>query len=377
MLLYTGGHVNLKLDPYEECPCGSEKKYKFCCYQKAREVRDEGYKPEKLSEGRINHEILKAWESTDFKTCFAFNKEECNGAIKGAHSIQNNRILNKISKDGHVYRIESKISEQAPKTHFKKVSKNKASTFFGFCDFHDTEIFKPIELEDYRNEPLQNFLFAFRGHTIEHHMKIRKLNNQRNIFKINPSLLLSNEGVYLYRVSQFDVFDCEKEYEIFKSDYKNRNFSRLRTFHRKINIETSFAVSSSFAVKDDLMGNEINDIYGSIEEYLPSIYLNVYPVDGGTNIIISYHMENDNIYNEYFNQLKLLTDEQLTRYLNYLIIEYTENVFFSPKLIEGLTEQNKQSLLGSFQSSIDIGKKIDLISNDNYFDFDLFAKDIF
>jgi uncharacterized protein YecA (UPF0149 family) len=28
-----------KIDPYEPCPCGSDKKFKFCCYQKTRNNR--------------------------------------------------------------------------------------------------------------------------------------------------------------------------------------------------------------------------------------------------------------------------------------------------------------------------------------------------
>ncbi|MFC8563075.1 SEC-C domain-containing protein, partial [Peribacillus frigoritolerans] len=276
-MYYTGEYTNLKIDPYELCPCGSDKKFKFCCYQKARKVRDEGFTPKNYNESRMNHELLKVWESTDFKFCFGFDETECDGQIKSAHSIQNNRILNKISHDNHVYSMVGKISNESPIASFKKISKNKASTFFGFCDTHDTELFKPIELKAYNNEPEQNFLFAFRAHAIEYHKKLRKLNNFREIFKINPSALIRNDSVYAYRVCELDIEDCKKDYENFKLDYIKKDYSRLRTFYRRLDYEVNFAASSSFCVQNDLEENEMNKIYDSLEGYMPSIYLNVYP----------------------------------------------------------------------------------------------------
>ncbi|MFC8561399.1 hypothetical protein ACFUCS_12195, partial [Peribacillus frigoritolerans] len=101
------------------------------------------------------------------------------------------------------------------------------------------------------------------------------------------------------------------------------------------------------------------------------------PENGGTNIVISYHLEDEEKYSNYFDQLETLTNEQLTNYLNFLIIEYTENVFFNPGWIESLTESEKNSILDSFQSSIFVMKRIDLINAKNYYKFDLFNNDTF
>lgn len=362
-----------KIGPYEECPCGSNKKFKFCCYQKARQAKTEtDNKYLEYSDGRLQHEMNNIWESTDFKECFAFDKENCNGVIKSAHSIQNNRILNKISDNGHVYSISHKITKQGIDPELKKISKNKASTFFGFCDYHDTELFKPIELNDYQNEPIQNFLFAFRAFAIEYHKKVRKLENARNIFRMNPVTLLMDDSVFFYRMSQLDVKDNEVEYNLFLNDYQTSNYNNIVTFFRRLDYEVEFAVSTSFVVKDDLNDMQINDIYSDKDEPLPSIYLNVYPVDGGTNIIISYHKNYESIYKDYFEQINELNNEDLTSYLNFLIIEYTENVFFNPNYIINLSEKEKESLLRSFQSSIFVLDKFDLSEEGNYFKFNLF-----
>lgn len=363
-----------KIDPYEPCPCGSDKNFKFCCYQEARKSKDLSHKFSEYTDKRLQHEVMKTWDDTDFKVCLGFIEDECKPLIKSAHAIQNNRILNRISENGHVYTITAKVSRKGIDADFKKVSKNKASTFFGFCDFHDTELFKPIELNDYTGDPLQNFLFAFRGFCLEYHRKIRRLNTLRNGFKINPASMLSLTIIHNYRIAEFDIADSRTEYETFREDYINGNFEDLVTLQRSLDYEVDFAISSGFAVKDDVLGNEINDIYSIKTELIPNIYLNIFPVQNQTTIILSYHKKYEKVYNDYFEQLKVLSDRQLEKHLNFLIINYTENVFFRPRLIDAMSEQEKNSLLKSFESSMEFDKRLELLIEDQFFKFNLFQQ---
>lgn len=101
MILFSDStrEEDLKFEPYKPCPCLSGKKFKFCCYQKARDFKQKSLSELNYSDSRLQYEMNKMWDNTDFKTCFGFNKEECGSLIKNAHSIQNNRILNRISDD--------------------------------------------------------------------------------------------------------------------------------------------------------------------------------------------------------------------------------------------------------------------------------------
>ncbi|AZV62646.1 SEC-C domain-containing protein [Peribacillus frigoritolerans] len=363
-----------KVDPYEPCPCGSEKNFKYCCYQQARIRRNSSINLKEYTNSRLNHEASKNWDNTDFKVCLGFDPEECRPLIKSAHAIQNNGILNRISENGHVYTISSKLSKKAMDADFKKVSKNKASTFFGFCDYHDTELFKPIEHEEYTGDPIQNFLFAFRGFCLEYHRKIRKMNSIRNIFKSYPQAMLNPSSINLYRIAEFDLSDSKTGYEAFKEVYTNGNFEDLVTLNRSLNYEVEVAISSAFAVKDDLLGKEINNIFGRETEIIPYICINIFPVQNQTTIILSYHKKYEKVYKEYFEQIKALTDSQLEKYLNFLTINYTENVFFSPRLIDVMSEREKNSLLKSFESSMQFDKRLELLKEDQFFKFNLFQQ---
>nr|WP_186811634.1 hypothetical protein [Paenibacillus xylanexedens] len=373
-MFYTGNNRNLKISPYEPCPCHPDKKFKFCCYNKAKKDKP-APRTSMYSIGRVNHSLRKAFSETDFKICFGFDEQNCSGPIKSAHTLQNNRILDRISDDGHLYHFATEVVEEGapPISIIKKISRNDASTFFGFCDYHDTELFKPIELRNYNNEPEQDFLFAFRSLALEMHKKERFLSSVIRTFNEKPRLMLNEQNVYLYRLAQVDIKDHKTEYNTFKENYVSNNFAIMRTLYRKLDFEVKFATSASIAVQYDLHGKSITDAFDLSGERVPSIFLTIYPTKNGTtDIIISYLLIDDYFYSSYFDSLDTLSDENLLKYLNYLIIESTENIFLSSSYLDGLNELERESLERSYNSSMNIIERTDLLISDNYYKFSLF-----
>lgn len=362
-----------ELNPYEECPCGSEKKFKFCCFEKARSARKKA-KPDShnYTDGRLKNMLMNFWEDTDFRHCF-IDDDQCKGKIKSAHSIQNNRILNRISEDGHVYTIEATINNFQIEPEFKKISRNKASTFFGFCDYHDTEVFKPIELIPYQNTPEQNFLLAYRGFCVAYHKVIRKMNTVRNSAKQFPKSLLNPVTVNMYRVAQLDMKDDKIEFNNFTNDLRNKNYSSLETFSYTLNHEVNFAVSSCFAISEDLNSNLIQDIHDLNEDILiPRVFVNIFPSEGETLIILSYYKIFEETYGSLFKQLRNSTEPVLLNYLSYIIFNGTEDIYYRPSSIESLDSITKRSMIESYTSFSNPFNELDLLFRDLHFKFNLF-----
>jgi len=122
-----------------------------------------GMDPEKVQRAFFQ-EFNKHKKNNQLKECF-HEDENCNERIIKAHSVQNNKILNVISEDGHVHMFGSELDEGY---HLKAKMQNKgrkvATTFTGFCGYHDNEIFKPIEAHHYIiGNKEQEFLFAYRA----------------------------------------------------------------------------------------------------------------------------------------------------------------------------------------------------------------------
>lgn len=91
--------------------------------------------------------------------CFA---ECCNQPAIDSHILQKNGILHHIAEKKHLMTLNNNNITGSYK--FERIGVNDIFTFKGFCNTHDTEIFKPIEsgdflLTDYKNQ----LLLSFRG----------------------------------------------------------------------------------------------------------------------------------------------------------------------------------------------------------------------
>lgn len=77
-------------------------------------------------------------------------KGECRLPIKNAHSLQRQGSLKLLEKtvkgNSFIYcHTERQINKKYNFLDLKPIGKKDASTFYGFYDFHDTELFKEIE----------------------------------------------------------------------------------------------------------------------------------------------------------------------------------------------------------------------------------------
>ena len=72
---------------------------------------------------------------------------DCKNPPIRAHSVQNSRILEALQENGVISKIESVVKNKETHLEFKKVGRNKATTFRGFCSEHDAALFKLLDEE--------------------------------------------------------------------------------------------------------------------------------------------------------------------------------------------------------------------------------------
>ncbi|MMZ49033.1 hypothetical protein D1872_107190 [compost metagenome] len=118
----------------------------------------------------LNREANKIRNKTMFKGC-VHKDFNCNKTTSNAHSIQNNRFLDKIANNnGEVMCIDFGKLGLYGNLKLQKVGRKKASIFTGFCNYHDSSIFKPIEESEYEiNNKEQEFLFAYRAFALSYY----------------------------------------------------------------------------------------------------------------------------------------------------------------------------------------------------------------
>ncbi|EGO2833747.1 SEC-C domain-containing protein [Enterococcus faecalis] len=357
--------------PYESCPCESGKKYKFCCFAKSKNITNN----QNYNAKRLYSEAHKHFRDTDFKTCFGFDTN-CNYGYIGAHSLQNNGVLNLIADENHVYMLEMNFQENSltPKLEFKKVGKKQASVFNGFCKYHDEEYFKIIEDVPFEGKAEQNYWFAFRAHCFEAHRKYRLKKNYSSFFKRSPEATRNKQISNNYRGNELSIRDMEVDYNRFKSIFESRDFDRLENFVKVLPFKTAFTATTAIAVCVDIEGKATVDIYNYDESiYVPSIYLSVIPKETETIIIVSRFKE-DECYENFIKSLaSCKDDEKLFSFLTFCLAEYSENVYFSPTLIDKmLTLSEKELISTAFLGCISPNQELRFKSMISTFTLDLF-----
>jgi hypothetical protein len=141
----------------DRCPCGSGKKYKKCHYGR------ESQKPVNPFESGIA--FRKALEHN---TCYhpLAASGTCSGKAIRAHSVRRSADLSALAVDGHVNAIvadPTALIRSGGRLEAQLVGINKASTFTGFCNYHDTSTFAPLETRTFVADFEQCFLLFYRA----------------------------------------------------------------------------------------------------------------------------------------------------------------------------------------------------------------------
>lgn len=343
------------------CPCGSGKKYKMCCMEKEDDIPY--YEPSNMV-STINEISKKRF----IKQCVHPKKEDCSEDIIKAHSIQNNRILNKLAVNGHV------ISMKHDKLIFmsgQETGRKIASTFTGFCGYHDKTTFQEIEDKVFVGSQKQLFLFAYRAFALEYHKKQEQFKMFRIQFSKKPSIAKSKELMDSYKAMLLGLKDNDKTKEHLDEALLNGNYDILNHYIWEIPFEIEFAVSTTFSLHYDLCGNKINDYFTA--ERIRSIFVNIFPEEGRSFCLFSWLKIDNECYEEFGKQFEALDEEKKKKYLNNLLPIMTENIIISPRLWQLWGESKQQDFEALFHLCLLFGEDgyKDLIEDTH---FDLFEK---
>ncbi len=265
----------------------------------------------------------------------------CNNFSIASHLLQKNGILNRIATDNHLFQFG--IDPYKPNLfYFEKIGINKAFTFPGFCNKHDTSIFNEIESEEldfsrYRT----NLLFSYRILANELRKKeilIDRFTSILNDFSLNLYLNNRYTSDLKDRIKGHKQSLKDGEYYLkhFYSDLENN--TKSFTF---ITIElpyVEFCASGVFTYETTAEINSIPDWLW--DKPLTDIYFNLLPLQDKSIAIFGCLTEmKDKCWNyisefdkpDKNSSLKMIGDLLLTRVENWLC---SESVYNHLKLYE-------------------------------------------
>ena len=284
-----------------------------------------------------------------FKGCIFADHLKCSNKIVKAHSIQKNKILNNIADKGMIYTFDTRRSFITKK--LEEIGINEASTFYGFCNYHDTIIFSDIENKDYNNLPEQKFLFAYRACAREYVAKKESLCITADLINRTRTTFFMSK----YMGEKQDLKDIVNELDKFHSElYKSketRNYNNLISEVFQFPYETLIAVNSAFSLPFDFNGRVINDPY-NYEKKIVMLYLNIFPQNNNTIIILSCFSSDFNKFKDFFFQIRTYNNLQLENLFSQLIIVHCENFFLSPERWKKINVNKRKKVVSIFKETL-------------------------
>ena len=294
-----------------------------------------------------------------FKECVFPDHSSCSKKVIKAHSIQKNKILNYIADNGKVITADSQKTLFTDE--FEKIGINSASTFFGFCSYHDAKIFSEIENKEYAGRIEQNFLHSYRACALEYvKRKVSVCVYEKAIerYHINPYEKMAPKKLNGELRGEKDYISILEQFsnELTKSK-DERNFNIISSKIFQLPYESLMAVNESFPIEYDFQENLINDLADTSKRPAP-IFLTIFPYNGKTFILFSWLSEDWETYQSIISKLEMFTHSEKEIFFSNLIICHGNNFFISPskyfqmpnKLRKLLGTQYRKILMTEFQS---------------------------
>ena len=280
-----------------------------------------------------------------------------------AHSIQNRQIIDLLQENNQVLAWQPRFSLDRLDIILRTIGRNEASTFTGFCNQHDTELFKPLDTKplDIHNRE-QLFLLAYRGITCEMHaimmyaVRFQSLHRMRIERGVDSADELSPVGrqathqmllawaTWKYRNTYYDTplltgsgADIEHDVIVFEDQ------------------EPCLAASSFFTLKDVAADKE-----------LVGVAINVLPLDGNKTIAVFSYSKRDRGHAHAALDRVLDSSGSLQKYeLSKLILSRVSNVLISPRQYGSWAENKQTKIANAFVQSAreqeDVAEDLDLM----------------
>ena len=265
---------------------------------------------------------------------------QCGEPAIRAHSIQNRQTIALLEQDNHVIAWQPRFSQAGPDIALRRIGRNEASTFAGFCNQHDTELFRPLDTKALNSaDREQLFLLAYRGITCELHAIMSGVVQLQSLYtarvergvdtpdssspagqKALEQMLLS-WATWRYRHSYYDESLLRKSFDSVEHDLIDLNDQA-----------PCLAASSFITVKD-----------APLNEDLVGVAINILPVsERRTVAAFSYTKKDQGSVRAVLDRILGSTGDVQKYELSKLVLSRISNVLISPRHFDQWGEKGRR-----------------------------------
>lgn len=350
---------HVKIGRNDPCPCGSGKKYKKCCIVK--------HNGSSLSK---NDHLRALQKSFNWKSCLHPDKDKglCNGSIIKAHTIPK-YVLKKISVNSNVY-VPPSIGNvpMFEKLGFRLMLQGigQATTFTGFCEYHDRVVFSPIENNPIELIPEHIFLIMYRAVCHELFTKSSQVKSAEHLSNnlldvdVREEESVTQEFLDVHKYStNIGLRDVNCTKHALDTMLQSKDYSDLDYAYFTFNQTPEIVVSGCSSPFMDFDGNDIVGLNAyNPDVRLGSICCSILPLTN-TSVILFSWLRSDTVCRQLIaSLLSIIHDELPTRIIHY-VFSHFETFAVNPTWWEGLDEEIKAKLVAKLYDSANIFSPVD------------------
>lgn len=291
--------------------------------------------------------IKKMKELEENGRCLHFDSgERCNQII-GAHSIQKSGQLKSIIENNHVTHIDPRMGSLIKNDGVlsaTKISWKKVSTFNGFCQNHDNELFEPIDNVSLAPNERQVMLYAYRCLCREYFVKENSCLLAKKYYddpKIVSSILKPH-----YEGTKYGFLNLKSHKNDFDKSLSNNSYRDI-TYVCFISEDNWHAQFSGVLYPDvDFIGNKLQNL-ADLERKLDLITFFTAPIGKGRAFVFAWHKSSDDACRQLLSSLTesihsgSKTEDNIFRFS----VSCCENHAFRTSWWNGLKEEKRNNIL--------------------------------
>lgn len=316
---------------------------------------------------RFRAQMARLDRDRALQTCLV-RDSKCHGPICRAHSVQNKRCLGSIERDGHVYMILPD-ADRPGSSRFRLVGRNQATTFTGFCSFHDTKLFSEID-----EKPTSITVPSIAMHS--YRAIAKELWNKLNTVKVHGELVRKVKAGQIDEVctalgSSPRTFDRERflyfmdgtlhgyrasakrmqwRFNSLRVQIANDDYHLTETAHFEFNSPPVVGASVATTPEYDFFDKRIAALTPT--GYQSELMVCIVPSAERTIVMAAYHKRDRKVLAPLIQQLEAMPIPNRGIALSKFLIVHGENAAFQPEYVDSLREQERRRIEVAFHESI-------------------------
>ena len=335
-------------DPYSLCWCGSGKKWKFCHKDRSTQKAIHLKEYQSLIRKNYNQGICLHPDAS---------LETCSIGTISSHTIQMSGGISSITKDNHVYTFKTLDSIEDEIFHPKKIGQRRASTFLGFCNKHDTELFKPIETHPLKIDKTAFYYMSFRAISYEYHGKLRALSAANIMEKQDSGMPFPYQASLQWRLhiakqGHEKGFQIHKKIKrLFDESHSKNDHSNFKYYAIEFEKESPVVACGSFCPEHDINGKPLQKLaQGEVDFQV--ITFNLLNINSRAYAVFGWINDDYHVARDYIESIKEHPTQILSDLAVRIAFQNLENTYIFPDWWDQLEESAQENICSLFRSGL-------------------------